>query len=73
MKIREAILSVKSYQGAEGIYGFDQNGDGLHGYNVVKNDNGKKLAKNESGRRDSNPRFAKRLPQISTIVLRCCK
>jgi branched-chain amino acid transport system substrate-binding protein len=40
-KIREAILSVKSYQGAEGTYNFDQNGDGLRGYNVVKNDNGK--------------------------------
>jgi branched-chain amino acid transport system substrate-binding protein len=40
-KIREAILSMKSYQGAEGIYNFDQNGDGLHGYNVIKNDNGK--------------------------------
>ena len=40
-KIREAILSVRGYQGAEGIYNFDQNGDGLHGYNVVRNDNGK--------------------------------
>ena len=40
-RIREAILSVKSYQGAEGTYNFDQNGDGLHGYNIVKNDNGK--------------------------------
>jgi branched-chain amino acid transport system substrate-binding protein len=40
-KIREAILSVKDYPGAEGTYNFDQNGDGLHGYNVVKNDNGK--------------------------------
>jgi branched-chain amino acid transport system substrate-binding protein len=40
-QIREAILSVKNYQGAEGIYNFDQNGDGLHGYNTVKNDNGK--------------------------------
>ena len=40
-KIREAILSVKGYVGAEGTYNFDQNGDGLHGYNVVKNDNGK--------------------------------
>jgi len=40
-KIREAILSVKGYAGAEGIYDFDQNGDGLHGYNIVKNDNGK--------------------------------
>jgi branched-chain amino acid transport system substrate-binding protein len=34
-------LSVKGYAGAEGIYDFDQNGDGLHGYNIVKNDNGK--------------------------------
>jgi branched-chain amino acid transport system substrate-binding protein len=40
-QIREAILSVKNYQGAEGIFNFDQNGDGLHGYNIVKNDNGK--------------------------------
>ena len=40
-QIREAILSVKIYQGAEGIYNFDQNGDGLHGYNIVKNDDGK--------------------------------
>jgi len=40
-KIREAILSIKGYAGAEGTYNFDQNGDGLHGYNVVKNDNGK--------------------------------
>ncbi len=40
-KIREAILSVKGYAGAEGTYNFDQNGDGLHGYNIVKNDNGK--------------------------------
>jgi branched-chain amino acid transport system substrate-binding protein len=40
-KIREAILSVKGYPGAEGTYNFDQNGDGLRGYNVVKNENGK--------------------------------
>jgi branched-chain amino acid transport system substrate-binding protein len=39
-KIREAILSIKKYPGAEGEYNFDQNGDGLHGYNVVKNDKG---------------------------------
>ena len=39
-KIRDAILSVKDYPGVEGTYNFDQNGDGLHGYNVVKNDNG---------------------------------
>jgi branched-chain amino acid transport system substrate-binding protein len=40
-KIREAILSVKGYPGAEGTYNFDQNGDGLRSYNIVKNDNGK--------------------------------
>jgi branched-chain amino acid transport system substrate-binding protein len=40
-KIREAILSIKGYPGAEGTYNFDQNGDGLRGYNIVKNDNGK--------------------------------
>lgn len=39
-KIREAILSVKGYPGAEGTYNFEQNGDGLHGYNIVRNDNG---------------------------------
>jgi branched-chain amino acid transport system substrate-binding protein len=36
-KIRQAILAIKDYKGAEGTYNFDQNGDGLHGYNVVKN------------------------------------
>jgi branched-chain amino acid transport system substrate-binding protein len=40
-KIREAILSVKGYPGVEGTYNFDQNGDGLRYYNIVKNDNGK--------------------------------
>jgi branched-chain amino acid transport system substrate-binding protein len=40
-KIREAILSVKGYPGVEGTYNFDQNGDGLRSYNIVKNDNGK--------------------------------
>jgi branched-chain amino acid transport system substrate-binding protein len=40
-KLREAILAIKGYKGAEGTYNFDQNGDGLHGYNVVKNEGGK--------------------------------
>jgi branched-chain amino acid transport system substrate-binding protein len=39
-KIRAAILAVKGNQGAEGVYNFDQNGDGLHGYNIVKNNDG---------------------------------
>jgi branched-chain amino acid transport system substrate-binding protein len=38
--IREAILSVKKFPGAEGEYNFDANGDGLHGYNVVRNEKG---------------------------------
>jgi len=39
-KIREAILATKKFPGAEGEYNFDENGDGLHGYNIVKNDKG---------------------------------
>ena len=39
-KVREAMLTVKGHQGAEGTYTFDANGDGLHGYNIVKNDKG---------------------------------
>lgn len=39
-KIREAILSIKGYRGAEGVYNFDQFGDGLHGYNIVRNEKG---------------------------------
>ena len=40
VKIRESILSLKKYPGAEGEYNFDANGDGLHGYNVVRNEKG---------------------------------
>jgi branched-chain amino acid transport system substrate-binding protein len=39
-KIREAILGLKKFPGAEGEYNFDQNGDGLHGYNIVRNEKG---------------------------------
>jgi branched-chain amino acid transport system substrate-binding protein len=39
--IRKAILATRGFAGAEGNYNFDQNGDGLHGYNIVRNDNGK--------------------------------
>jgi branched-chain amino acid transport system substrate-binding protein len=38
--IRDAILAVRKHQGAEGEYNFDANGDGLHGYNVVRNEKG---------------------------------
>ena len=30
----------RNIAGAEGEYNFDQNGDGLHGYNVVRNEKG---------------------------------
>jgi branched-chain amino acid transport system substrate-binding protein len=40
-KVRDAILSTKNFQGAEGLYNFDENGDGLRSYNIVRNDNGK--------------------------------
>ncbi|MGI3900200.1 MAG: ABC transporter substrate-binding protein [Janthinobacterium lividum] len=39
--IRQALLAIKDVPGAEGTYTFDANGDGLHGYNVVRNDKGK--------------------------------
>jgi len=39
-KIRAAMLSTKGYQGAEGEYNFDEFGDGLHGYNIVRNEKG---------------------------------
>ncbi len=40
-KVRAAILAIHGYAGAEGAYNFDANGDGLHGYNVVRNDKGR--------------------------------
>jgi branched-chain amino acid transport system substrate-binding protein len=39
--VRKAILAIKGYKGLEGTYEFDVRGDGLHGYNVVKNEGGK--------------------------------
>ena len=38
--IRDAILAVRKHPGAEGEYNFDANGDGLHGYNIVRNEKG---------------------------------
>lgn len=40
-KIRAAILSTKGYRGAEGEYNFDEFCDGLHGYNIVRNEKGR--------------------------------
>ncbi len=40
-KLRAAMLATRGYQGAEGEYNFDSHGDGLHGYNIVRNEKGK--------------------------------
>jgi branched-chain amino acid transport system substrate-binding protein len=37
-KVRAALLAVCGWKGVEGTYCFDKNGDGLHGYNVVRNE-----------------------------------
>ena len=39
--IRKAIVGIHGWKGVEGTYNFDDKGDGLRGYNVVKNDGGK--------------------------------
>jgi branched-chain amino acid transport system substrate-binding protein len=38
--LRAAILSLKAFPGVEGEYTFDENGDGLDHYHVVKNEGG---------------------------------
>jgi branched-chain amino acid transport system substrate-binding protein len=40
-KLRAALVAIKGYAGAEGEYNFDDKGDGLRGYNIVRNENGK--------------------------------
>lgn len=39
--VRKAILGIRSLKGVEGTYNFNSNGDGVHGYNIVKNEKGK--------------------------------
>lgn len=39
--IRNALLSTRGLKGVEGTYNFEPNGDGVHGYNVVKIEKGK--------------------------------
>ena len=39
--VRDAILTIHGHGGAEGEFNFDAKGDGLHGYNVVRNDGGR--------------------------------
>ena len=38
--LRNAILGIQKFPGAEGEYNFDQNGDGLDHYNIVQNEKG---------------------------------
>jgi branched-chain amino acid transport system substrate-binding protein len=38
--VRKAIVGIRGYIGAEGVYNFDESGEGVRGYNVVRNDNG---------------------------------
>jgi branched-chain amino acid transport system substrate-binding protein len=38
--LRNAILAIKKFPGAEGEYNFDQHGDGLDHYYIVQNDKG---------------------------------
>lgn len=40
-KLRTALVAIKGYAGAEGEYNFDDKGDALRGYNIVRNENGK--------------------------------
>ena len=40
-KIRAGIIGIQGYQGVEGVYDFDANGDGLHGYSVTEDKAGK--------------------------------
>ena len=42
-KVRSAVLAMRGFKGVEGEYRFDENGDGLHGYNIVRNENGRIL------------------------------
>ena len=39
-KMRTAILTLRGFSGAEGVYDYDAHGDGLHGYNVVHYEGG---------------------------------
>ncbi len=40
-KLRTALAAIRGFEGAEGEYNFDDKGDGLRGYNVVRNEGGK--------------------------------
>jgi branched-chain amino acid transport system substrate-binding protein len=39
--VRKALLATRGLKGVEGTYNFNANGDGVHAYNIVRNDKGK--------------------------------
>lgn len=39
--VRRAMLAIRGLKGVEGTYNFNSNGDGVHGYNIVRNEKGK--------------------------------
>jgi branched-chain amino acid transport system substrate-binding protein len=39
--VRKALLATRGLKGIAGTYQFDANGDGLHGYTIVRNEQGK--------------------------------
>lgn len=39
--VRKAILATRGLKGIAGTYQFDANGDGLHGYTIVRNEQGR--------------------------------
>lgn len=57
-KVRSAVLAIRGFKGVEGECRFDENGDGLHGYNIVRNKNGRILF----DRASSSPTEAKFKP-----------
>ncbi len=40
-KLRDALHAIKDFPGTEGTYTFDDNGDGLTSYNIIRNEDGK--------------------------------
>lgn len=39
--VRKAMLGIRGLKGVEGTYSFNSNGDGVHAYNIVRNEKGK--------------------------------
>ncbi len=39
--VRAALAGIRGHVGTEGVYNFDERGEGVRGYNIVRNDKGK--------------------------------